>query len=64
LGDVDDDPEVIGFYRLWGNYEQSDDHWSDGYNIYTNPGYTPVANKDKNGYKYEDLIHDYGTQGY
>jgi len=54
------DPDVIGFYRLWGNYEVGGDRWSNGYNIYTNPGTFPVENTDLVGKKYSVMIRDFG----
>jgi hypothetical protein len=42
--------EVLGFYRLWGDYQGQD--YNKAYNIWTNPGLNPIPNEDVNGEKY------------
>ncbi|NIP36458.1 MAG: hypothetical protein GWN18_16005, partial [Thermoplasmata archaeon] len=49
--------QVLGFYRLWGDYGGLLDPASD-YNIFTEPGNAPVETKDGRGRVYWRTIRD------
>jgi len=54
---VDNGAELLGYYRLWGDYEGIFGYGS-AYNVFTDPGDNPAARTDGRGNRYWENIRD------